>query len=301
MSQPAATDDAPPVEAPPAPRCPACRRGHTWALCEGCQQAISRELAELLDLHALASHPAALRPATRAGAPTGGSRDLPTPVALDALDLAIGASLLAGMTADDMGLVDWADDWRELFGHSEQPHGPTRTATLSQAVRYLRAQLALAGRAPADGGHPAIDEFAADIHRAHRRALAALRLTPADLDPSQPEPPAFTIACPADHPTRDGLCGNRLGVSRQPLPLDDQRPLPVTLNCDRCGTHWDGARLLVVAKAAGVPIDMSEAEACVWWDTTPRGLAVLVRAGRATRRGADRYGLPDTPRSAADA
>lgn len=230
------TDDA------PRPTCPACHQPRpSWALCDRCHDRTMARLAELVELQALACSIAALTPSqTGDPGPIGAHRDPPLPVDLHALDIALAEGLLRGLEADQMGLEDWAVDWRHWLGHS--PHGMATehdtgpAATLARVVGYLRANLPRCGRPAADGGHPAIDEFVADVRSIHTHAIHALRLA---------EPAPWTFPCPGDA-LDGGLCGNRLRVDH------DGRHLAI--HCRRCGTTWSLERLLLVARAAGSAI-----------------------------------------------
>jgi len=258
--------EIPDTEAAPRPACVVCGKANddqTWRVCDDCVARVARQLAALLDLHAIACFPAVGIPGTTGNGSSIGAvhREPPLPCDLDVLDLAHGESLLAGMTADEMGLEDWAIDWRHFNAHSS--HGQaterdrSRTETLATVVGYLGAQWPLMARSVDAGGHPAIDEFADDVRRMHTRARAALRLGPIG-----EEPPAFYIACPADL-GNGATCGHRLGVHRQPLPLEGQRPLPVSLSCARCGSWWDAERLMLVAIAAGARVELTIDEAAL--------------------------------------
>lgn len=270
--------EIPDVETP-RPACPVCKRpsgDESREACSACLDRVARMLNDLLTLHTLACVPCVAVPGTKGSGSIGAvHRDPPLPLDLEILDLAHGESLLAGMRADEMGLEDWAIDWRHFSGHSS--HGAaterdrSRTDTLSSVIRYLGAQWPLMARSVADGGHPAADEFADDVKRMHRRAESALGLGRAD-------GPAFYIPCPADLDT-GARCGYRLGVHRQPLPLDGQRPLPVALTCPRCGSHWDAERLMLVAVADGARVELTVDEAALHFGVSTRTVRRMVERG----------------------
>ena len=123
----------------------------------------------------------------------------------------------------------------------------------------------------------AADEFADDIRRMHTRARSALRLGPIG-----EEPPAFYIPCPADLDT-GALCGHRLGVHRQPLPLDGQRPLPVALSCPRCGSFWTTERLMLVAVASGARVELTVDEAMTHYSVSRATIYRMVDRGELKR------------------
>ena len=296
-AEPTPDDDA------PRPGCPACKRpASTWALCDHCLTQTSHRLGMLPELRAMAE--AALLPSATGELGTiGGHREPPLPCDLDALDLAHGQSLLVGFDADDMGLEDWAIDWRHWLGHA--PHGMAterdrgRAETITGIVRYLQANLPRMGR-PAGAeslpGHPAIDEFVADVRGMYGRALRAAGVTAFDLDPDPQaqEPWDYVIPCP--HDTDTGICGYRIGMRRQYRAIDDQPPVPVTINCPRCGSHWDTRRLLMVAIDSGVAVDMSLAQVMDYYGCTERTIRRKVALGLLTiHRGRYRVTSSDTP------
>ena len=257
----------------PTPACPVCHRhGPTWAVCERCLLDVHWRLGDILALHLQCQRPAASRPPYGGGdglGPVGGSHDLPMAADADIMDLQLGEVLLVGLVDLDtgeslcMGLEDWARDWRGWLGHS--PHGlatqdSSRLGVVEGVIRYLTAQWPTMAQAADQGGHPAVDEFAADVQRLHGWAMSALRVTRFDRDPSMTrEPPAFAIPCPGD--SGSGSCGHRLDVHRQPLDVDGRAPEPVRLNCPSCGTHWDLDRLRLVAVAAGTRPRLTREEA----------------------------------------
>jgi hypothetical protein len=172
-------------------------------------------------------------------------------------------------------------DWRHWLGHSG--HGAAtqddRSAaqTLSGVIRYLRANWPLMARSAAAGGHPAVDEFHADVRAIRARAWAALRLIPSDLDHNLKPPADYTIACPTDG------CGHHIPMHRQPLPVDSS-PLPtVAINCPQCGAHRTAAQLLLVAAVSGSRVEISVEDAAAHYGVTTRTIRRMVERGELRR------------------
>jgi hypothetical protein len=273
------------------PKCPVCARPNpdrTWRVCDRDVEAVDRALAEILELHTLvrcAPLDYLIPASSGSDSPLGGHREPPLPLDLAALDLLTAESLLRGMDADDMGLEDWCVDWRHWLGHAG--HGPATehatgpADTLSAVIRYLRANWPRIARDAASGGHPAVDEFAADVRLIRGRAWAALRLIPSDLDHTLDPPPDYTIACPTDG------CGHRIPMTRQPRPVDDRPPATVSVNCPRCGAHRTAAQLLLVAAVAGSRVEITVEDAMSHYGVSRATVYRMVTRGQ-LRRG--RYG-----------
>jgi hypothetical protein len=264
----------------PEPACPVCARPNpdrTWAVCAHDAQAVDQWLREILDLHALVrcSPLTYLLPGTTGdSAPIGAHRDPPLPLDLAALDLLTGESILRGMDADDMGLEDWAVDWRHWLGHSGHgmatEHDRTAAQTLSGVIRYLRANWPLMARSAAAGGHPAVDEFHADVRAIRARAWAALRLIPSDLDHDLDPPADYTLPCPG--------CGLRIEMRR--APRDTPPGETAQVNCGRCGWHGTGEWLIRVAIASGARPEMTLRQVMDIHGVTERTVRRWVADGR---------------------
>lgn len=274
-------------EPTPTPACPVCAQpGDTWAVCDRDRDNADRWLGEILHLHTLLRCAPLdyLLPTSGNGAAIGGRREPPLPLDLAALDLLTAESLLRGMDADDMGLEDWAVNWRHWLGHAghgmatERDRSPADT--LAGIIRYLRANLPQMARSADAGGHPAIDEFHTDIRRIRARAWAALRLTPYDLDPDPDaeEPADWTIRCP--NTFDDGsTCGHRIGMRRGLRPIDHRPPDPVAVTCPACRRHWDGPWLVRVAVDSGMDVAMSLHQVMQLYGCTERTIRRKVAAG----------------------
>jgi hypothetical protein len=280
------------------PQCPVCHhptRDRSWSVCADCVTRVDAALVGILDLHIMAS--TCLEPGTSSdGGPIGLHRDPPIPVDLGALDLSHGEGVL--------GILEtWERWWREHWGLA--PYGEASASRLNVAVSHGTPELASTATSRNLSGtvrfmrswwpiaaavvEPPPEEFADEVLRLHRECLAALHRIPSDLDKRIPVPPDWVILCPRDL-DNGAICGHRIGVMRQPLPVDGQHAQPVTLNCERCGAHWDLPRLMLVAQASGTPVWVDAEAAAAHLGTTPRGLAPMVRAGRIAKRG-NRYSV----------
>lgn len=237
-----------------------------WGVCVTCEARVDQQLGDLLDLHALAGHDAALTPGQgEPGGHMGARRDPPPPVSIDALDLALGEHYLAA-------LEDWERWWREEFKLT--PYGPASEArlgngattvtsrTLAGVIGFLRAWWPTAAQVL----EPPPDEFATEVRRLHRTAIVALRLN---------EPAPWSVACPTDG------CGNRIRV--------DHDGRDAVLRCTRCRVERTTAQLLHVARAEGRPcwVDAQTAARALHVDLGHLG--PMVRDGRLRVRGAREY------------
>ncbi len=275
---PDATRVIPPVSAARQPACPICHHARSdWHVCLDCRTRVDQQLGDLLDLHAIAQNPAALHPRSGTGIIAGNGKEPPVPINIDALDVAIGADILGT-------LEQWERWWREhwnltAYGAATEqlprPHRPG-DATLTHVVGFLRTWWPRA----ADVIEPPPDEFADEVRRLHGRALAALALTRFDLDPDSnaEEPADWTITCP--HIRDDGTtCGHRIGMRRQPLPIDGRAPDPVAVTCPRCRTHWRGPWLIRVAIDCGTDVAMSIDQAMDVYACSERTIRRKVKDG----------------------
>ena len=145
--------------------------------------------------------------------------------------------------------------------------------TLSGVIRYLRANWPLMARSVADGGHPAVDEFHADVRNIRGRAWGALRLIPSDLDHTLDPPADYIIACPTDG------CGHRIPMTRQPLPVDNQPPPPVSVNCPRCGAHRTTNQLLLVLADSGTSVEIRVEDAMSHYGCSRAGVYRMIGRG----------------------
>jgi hypothetical protein len=231
---------------------------------------VDRLLGELLEAHALASHPAYLIPSSSGdgAGPVTGSHERPIGLDVAVLDLALGEDQLAV-------LEQWERWVREVFGlvpygvasgsrlEASQSHGTAEEVTLCGVVGFLRSYWPTW----AQRTEPPPEEFAHEVRQLHSRALTALRMV---------EPKPWTFPCPADLPT-GALCGYRLKVAH------DGRDLAI--HCPRCQTTWTLQRLVMVGRAAGTPqwVDAESAARALGCDVGHLG--PMVRDGRLRTRG----------------
>jgi hypothetical protein len=271
----------------PTPSCPCCARPNddrTWRVCDHDRDNVDRWLTEIEMLHQLVACAPLnylLPGATTGDAPIGGHREPPLPLDLAALDLLTAESVLRGMDADDMGLEDWVVDWRHWLGHAGHGQATERdrspAETLSGVIRYLRSNWPLMARSAADGGHPAVDEWYADVRAIRGRAWAALRLIPSDLDQDVEPPPDYVLECPTDD------CHNRIPMTRTPRPIDGEKPEPVSVSCNRCGARWTTPRLLLVAAVSGTRVEITVDDAATHYGVTAATVRRMVQRGELHR------------------
>jgi hypothetical protein len=298
-----ATDQDPEQPPEPDPSCPVCHtpnHDRTWRVCDRDQLEIAETLDQLVDLVHRADDPELLTPGTHGPGvgPIGGSHEPSIGVNVDALDLALGHTILGV-------LEDWERWWRETwnlgtYGSASEArvsHGTAEPNTtpilrnLTGCVAFLQARWPIAATVL----EPPPEEFAHEVLRLYRHALAALGYTRFDLDPDPDaqEPFDYFIHCPAD--LSDRLCNHPIGMRHQPLPLPGHPPEQLRARCERCGTSWDLRTLLVVSQAAGTRIDMTLAEVRTFYGGVhERTIRRKVAAGILTQhRG--RYRLTSTP------
>jgi hypothetical protein len=76
-------------------------------------------------------------------------------------------------------------------------------------------------------------------------------------------------------------------MTRQYRAIDGEKPLPVTVNCPRCGSHWTSTRLLLVAAVSGAKVEISVEDAMAHYGCSRATVYRMVNRGE-LRRG--RYG-----------
>lgn len=241
--------------------CPVCARrpADLGMACTACRDTARRRLDDLDRLYTDAC--AEIAP----GGGTGGRGGaLGVGVRLSALDYAAGHDIVAALDS-------WAQDWREIQGHSRGPVTinnaglPIPTVTLAAALTYLGAHLTWAA-----AEHPAFDEFAHELASLHAAAKVAARVADA---------PVHVVTCPTDIPTDDGwgACGRRLTL----VDID----LDAHVRCDDCRTTWTVRRLLMVAATdATAEVWVAEEDAALVWGVAQSTLRKWARQGRVQRR-----------------
>lgn len=151
--------------------CAVCgrRKPHWPQVCDLCRKRLDHDLYELGWLYQLLPH-AIEKMATGHGERVSGSREPPTPLNLDALDLTLPArvDLVSDPHGDQTGhapvasvLASWAEDWSaSMIGRT------IGNTTVTALVASLRRALPVAC-----AGHPGIAEFAQEL----RAMLGAVR------------------------------------------------------------------------------------------------------------------------------
>ncbi len=218
------------------PRRRELEHGH---VCHGCRNALRTDLAQILDLVAIAAtlpDPLAARSSSQSSRLHPGSRP---PLEVARLDpekilIRVEPSDPSADTALLVLLEDWCRLIREERGFA--PYGIATedrpdSATLPDVVAFLRAQVDYCCDEPTFS----LEQFASNI----RRAVGTLRA----LDPSRPAH-SWGIPCPAD--VGADACRRVLRLERH----DDGRlDLHSDIHCPGCGTTWTAQRLLLVALA----------------------------------------------------
>lgn len=231
------------------PRCPLCHRPQAiWAVCVRCVERVDKQLEEILDLVARAGYVENLAPGRSGDAGHGPRREPPAPLRIDVLDLDCGYDVLTALEA-------WERDWRHSFGlvpygdasesrlQGSRSHETVERVTLVGVVGFLRSWGPTAATR-----HPGFDEYAHDVAHVLRRAQSILGLLE----------DTGRVTCP---------CGARITLQ------DD-------LQCPRCGTEWNLARLLAVSSGP------------VWVNATTAVYILgdrfgpMVRDGRIRKKGA---------------
>lgn len=147
--------------------CVVCiRRDTDYTVCRGCRLRLSTDLTDLPDLHNLL--PAVTHRIDQLGQRVAGTPEPPAPVNIDVLDLLAGArignpTLAARLHPEDLlgqpsvasVLDSWVRDWREVRDAGERLPDPH----VHHLATWLHTRLDWAC-----DHHPAVDEFAHEIH-----------------------------------------------------------------------------------------------------------------------------------------
>ncbi|MER5783086.1 hypothetical protein ABT104_15390 [Streptomyces mobaraensis] len=143
------------------PTCSLCRRPSRARFHNDCRQRLDHALADLPALYrqfADALTPG--RPGTTTARPA--TRTAPLPVRLDVLDLRVRGGIEGIVTS-------WERDVRDHLGLAPPPFRGTVEQQLGGAVDFLRGNLLWIC-----DSHPAVDEFATEIHHTARQAAAVI-------------------------------------------------------------------------------------------------------------------------------
>lgn len=244
--------------------CTVCNTAIDHPVCDTCVKRMRNRLSELPELYALAA--AEYWPAGRSDGGSGPERTIGLRVA------ALDARSASEATAV---LEEWERDWRDLLGLVGE-RGPLvaqrarkaqdwntsasrdlRGVTLVGVTKFLLAHLD-----QAVVKHPAIDEFARELGVLHKAARRAAR---------DEVEPVTVVKCPADRP--DG------STCRAELRLVGDE-----VTCERCGSDWTRARLLLVAQSAAVDVWASADQVSLYLNVPAPTLRRWARQGRVRRR-----------------
>jgi hypothetical protein len=226
--------------------------------CPSCETRMRDQLTDVLEFYALAE--GELLPGSSTGT-RGTERSIGVRVA--ALDFLAGHDVVAV-------LASWEGEWREVYALSMEPMLTRPAPALSRSVAFLRSWLP---RACTD--HPAVDEFARELHECWSLAQNAARVSPAR---------SLSITCVADDERHDdGICGKRI-----PVGIDEIRG---RVTCRRCKTAWDVPHLMHVAIATpGAELWADPEAAAGYFRITSKTLRQWARADH-IRREHGRYEL----------
>jgi hypothetical protein len=201
--------------------CPLCgRRAEDAQPHPGCIDALDALLQQIPQLYAELA--VALEPGSSAGAHVSGTRTPPLPLRLEPLSLQCRGGIVTI-------LATWRTDWSDHRGLAADPlragHEQLLAGhrELAHVIRFLRAHLDWAARE-----HPAVDEFATEIHDITRTCRATL----GDVQGHR-----RIGRCPAQLGER--TCGRVLYAD----------PYAASIRCDRCRTDWPRARWLLLGAA----------------------------------------------------
>jgi hypothetical protein len=226
--------------------------------CPTCETRMRDHLVDVLEFYALAE--GELIPGPGNG---GRGTERSIGVRLAALDFLAGHDVVAI-------LGSWESEWREHYGLSIDPMLTRPAPALSRSVAFLRQWLP---RACTD--HPAVDDFARELHECWSLAQSAARVSPAR---------SLSITCVADDDRHDdGICGKRI-----PVGIDEIRG---RVTCKRCQTAWDVPHLMHVAiSTPGAELWADPEAAAGYFRVTSKTLRQWARADH-IRREHGRYEL----------
>ena len=250
----------------PASKCLVCGKDSKRLACVECFVIMQRQLHDIPEYYALASGEYWSQGVSTGG---GGSNERSLGLRVEALDARSPRNVISA-------LEEWERDWREtleVFGNDEHALRSQRSrkagewnradtrdlmgTSLVGVTRFLLKHLDSACNV-----HPAIDVFAQELHHIHRKIKAAAR---------EPSEQVSIIECPADFGQK--ICKAELRLSAG------------SIECAQCGTVWDQARLLMVAKSAGTDTWQPAGVISEHLGVPPSTLSSWARQGHVRRKG----------------
>ena len=250
----------------PASKCLVCGKDAKRLACVDCYVIMQRQLKEIPEYYALSGGEYWSQGVSNN---SGGSNERSLGLRVEALDARSPRNAIST-------LEEWERDWREtldVFGNDEHALRSQRSRkagewnradtrdvmglTLVGVTRFLLKHLDAACVE-----HPAIDVFSDELSQVHRRIKSAAR---------EPSVQVSIIECPADY--NNGICKAELKLS------------PGDIECSRCGTTWDQARLLIVAKSAGSKTWQPAGLISEHLGVPPSTLSSWARQGHVKRKG----------------
>ena len=250
----------------PASKCLVCGKDSKRLACVECFVIMQRQLHDIPEYYALSSGEYWSQGVSTGG---GGSNERSLGLRVEALDARSPRNVISA-------LEEWERDWREtleVFGNDEHAlrsqrsrkagewnRADTRDLMGTSLVGVTRFLLKHLDSACLE--HPAIDVFAQELHHMHRKIKAAAR---------EPSEQVSIIECPADFGQK--ICKAELRLSAG------------SIECAQCGTVWDQARLLMVAKSAGTDTWQPAGVISEHLGVPPSTLSSWARQGHVRRKG----------------
>jgi len=250
----------------PSSKCVVCGKDSKRLACVECFVIMQRQLHDIPEYYALSSGEYWSQGASNGA---GGSNERSLGLRVEALDARSPRNAISA-------LEEWERDWREtleVFGNDEHAlrsqrsrkagewnRADTRDLMGTSLVGVTRFLLKHLDSACLE--HPAIDVFAQELHHMHRKIKAAAR---------EPSEQVSIIECPADFGQK--ICKAELRLSAG------------SIECAQCGTVWDQARLLMVAKSAGTDTWQPAGVISEHLGVPPSTLSSWARQGHVRRKG----------------
>ena len=241
--------------------CEICSGDCSGNVCDRCLGRMQRQLDDLNRFVSAASNNLVPSSGTER---RGSERGLG--VRLDALDMVAGFDVLPM-------LEDWEKDWRRFFGLTGfGPASAERSRSkpigvdpvvyrLACCVAFIRSWLPKAA-----ASHPAISDFAGELHGCWRQAQSAANAQPRTV---------WRVTCPSD--TSEGECGKPIRITASDFDGE--------VSCRGCGTVWPVERLLlVVASSRHAELWLDPEAAARWLGISSRELRRWAQRGKILRK-----------------